>query len=233
MYDLDYLEITLRLLIAALIGSAIGFEREATHQAAGLRTNMLVCLASCILTITQAEVSYFIIRLSLENPELQTILSTDFARIPAQIVSGVGFLGAGAILTTKSEMVTGLTTAATIWAVAGLGIAVGYGYYYLSALACIVMLLVLYVLKKIIRTHEVFKLDIVLQDKDVIQSFNKLFKKNNLETSGEDFIMERTEDGSTYHVTYDVFIPPTMDRNDLIDEFLNVSDSIIKISFRE
>lgn len=233
MYDLDYLEITFRLLIAALIGSAIGFERESTHQAAGLRTNMLVCLASCILTIIQMEVSFFIMRLSLDNPDLQPILSTDFTRIPAQIVSGVGFLGAGAILITKSDMVMGLTTAATIWAVTGLGIAVGYGYYFLSALACIIMLLVLYALKKIVRTHEIFKLDIVLQNRDAIQSFNKLFKENHLKTSGEDFKMERTTDGYTYHVTYDVFIPPSFNRKDLIDEFLAVSDSIIKISFRE
>lgn len=233
MYDLDYIEITARLLIAAAIGSAIGFERESTHQAAGLRTNMLVCLASCILTIIQAEISFYIIRISLENPDLQPILSTDFSRITAQIVSGIGFLGAGAILITRSDTVLGLTTAATIWSVAGLGIAVGMGYYYLSILACMIMLLVLFVLKKLVRTGEIFRLEIKLKNRESIHQFNQLFKEKQLTTTDEDFHMEHTKEGPVFHIAYSIYIPKKVNHNDLIDQLLAMSDSILEISFKD
>ena len=113
MYDLNYVEVTIRLVIAIMIGAAIGMERETNHQSAGLRTNIVVCVSACLLTIIQKETSYMVIRMSMENPDLQSVLSTDFTRLTAQIVSGIGFLGAGAILTTRSDTVSGLTTAAT------------------------------------------------------------------------------------------------------------------------
>ncbi|MDE1549013.1 MgtC/SapB family protein [Jeotgalibaca caeni] len=233
MYDLDILEITLRLLIAVGIGATIGFERESTHQSAGLRTNIIVCVASCVLTIIQIEVSYAVIRMGLSNPDLQSMLSTDFARITAQIVSGIGFLGAGAILTTKMDTVSGLTTAATIWGVAGLGIAVGMGYYYLSIISCLIILIVLFVMKRLIRTGEIFLLEIKLTDRDAIAKFNDLFKLHKMKTTDEDFRMERTADGVIFHIMYTVYVPKTLNHNDLIDEFLAITDSISEISFRD
>lgn len=233
MYDLDILEITLRLLIAVGIGATIGFERESTHQSAGLRTNIIVCVASCVLTIIQIEVSYAVIRMGLSNPDLQSMLSTDFARITAQIVSGIGFLGAGAILTTKMDTVSGLTTAATIWGVAGLGIAVGMGYYYLSIISCLIILIVLFVMKRLIRTGEIFLLEIKLTDRDAIAKFNDLFKLHKMKTTDEDFRMERTAEGVIFHIMYTVYVPKTLNHNDLIDEFLAITDSILEISFRD
>ncbi len=232
-HDIDFLEITVRLFIAAAIGAAIGFERENTHQAAGLRTNIIVSVAACILTIIQLEISLSIVRIGLENPDLQPMITTDFARITAQIVSGIGFLGAGAIITTKMDTVSGLTTAATIWGVAGLGIAVGMGYYYLSIVGALILLIVLYVLKKVFHTGEIYHLVITLSERDAIKKFNDLFKLRNLETTDEDFKMEQTPDGKLFHITYKVFIPLSISRNDLIDEFLSLSDSIRSISFKD
>lgn len=233
MYDLDLVEITIRLFLAVVLGAAIGFERETTHQSAGLRTNIIVCVASCLITIIQIEISFNVLRMSLENPDLQGILSTDFARITAQIVSGIGFLGAGAILTTKADTVAGLTTAATIWGVAGLGIAAGMGYYYLSIVTCIILLIVLYVMKKLIRTGEVFVLDIKITDREAIEKFHDIFKARRIKTTDQDFRMENTADGRIFHISYTIYIPRTINHTDLIDDFLAVSDDIVEISIQD
>lgn len=233
MHDIDIMEITIRLFIAAAIGAAIGFERENNHQAAGLRTNIIVCVAACILTIIQLEISLSIIRRGLENPDLQPMLNTDFSRITAQIVSGIGFLGAGAIITTKMDTVSGLTTAATIWGVAGLGIAVGMGYYYLSVIGALILLIVLYVLKRVFHTGETYHLVITVTEREAVKKFNNLFEHNNMQTRDIDFKMEQTSEGKIFHFTYKIFIPLSINRNDLIDEFLSLSDSILSISFED
>ncbi len=108
----------LSLAVALALGSVIGLERELSDKAAGLRTNILICLGSCLFAIL--------------SRALATAAGTDMTRIAAQIVSGIGFLGAGAIMR-EGEHVTGLTTAATIWVVAAIGVTVGFGYYSLGA----------------------------------------------------------------------------------------------------
>ncbi len=107
-----------RLLLAALLGSVIGFERERLSWAAGLRTHMLVCVGACLVMI----VSAFGFADILGTPNV----SLDPSRMAAQVVSGIGFLGAGSIML-RGETVRGLTTAASLWAVAGVGLAVGGG----------------------------------------------------------------------------------------------------------
>lgn len=233
MYDLNYVEVTIRLVIAIMIGAAIGMERETNHQSAGLRTNIVVCVSACLLTIIQKETSYMVIRMSMENPDLQSVLSTDFTRLTAQIVSGIGFLGAGAILTTRSDTISGLTTAATIWGVAGLGIAVGMGLYYLAIVTCVILLIVLYVLKRIVKIGELFQLDIKVTDRSAIEKFNQFFKDHNLKTTDEDFKMLKTTDGVIFHLNYKIYIPYTVNHNDMIESFLKLSDSIIEISFQD
>ncbi|HJB22539.1 MgtC/SapB family protein [Jeotgalibaca ciconiae] len=233
MYDLDYFEITLRLIISVGIGAAIGLERETNHQSAGLRTNIVVCVSACLLTIIQGEISYMVLRMGLENPDLQPMLTTDFARITAQIVSGIGFLGAGAIITTRADTISGLTTAATIWGVAGLGIAIGMGYYYLSLVSCLIILIVLYVLKRMVRIGEIFRLDIKVSDRDAIQQFHAFFKENKLKTTDEDFKMLQTNEGVIFQLTYNIYIPRSVNHNDIIDEFLKLNESIIEISFKD
>jgi putative Mg2+ transporter-C (MgtC) family protein len=112
-----------RLLASLVLGAVIGLEREVSDKAAGLRTNILICVGACLFTIISG---YFF---------------NDPARITAQLVSGIGFLGAGAIMH-EGDKVTGLTTAATIWMVAAIGMAVGYGHYTLAATATLMVLFV-------------------------------------------------------------------------------------------
>ena len=109
-----------RLALAALLGSVIGLERERLLWAAGLRTHMLVCVGSCLIMLVS---NYgFADALGAKNVVL------DPSRVAAQVVSGIGFLGAGTILL-RGEVVKGLTTAASLWAVAAIGLAIGGGLY--------------------------------------------------------------------------------------------------------
>ncbi|MBE6099625.1 MAG: MgtC/SapB family protein [Anaerovibrio sp.] len=114
-YDLIILG---KLAMSCILGGIIGYERESKNKSAGLRTNVLVCLGSCLIMILSLEL--------YAGVEGKT--NADPARLAAQVVSGIGFLGAGAIMK-EGLNVTGLTTAACLWVVAGVGLAVGAGHY--------------------------------------------------------------------------------------------------------
>src|ERR1700761_7644520 len=124
MNTLSNIEVVTRLLTAAVLGSIIGFERERLLWAAGIRTHMVVCVGACLIMIVSA--FGFADSLTSKNVVL------DPSRVAAPVVSGIGFLGAGAILA-RGEIVRGLTTAASIWTVAAIGLAVGGGLYFASA----------------------------------------------------------------------------------------------------
>jgi putative Mg2+ transporter-C (MgtC) family protein len=127
-------ELIIRLLVAAALGSLIGAERERLVWAAGLRTHMLVCVGSCLIMIVSA--FGFADILGTKNVIL------DPSRIAAQVVSGIGFLGAGSILL-RGDVVRGLTTAASLWTVAAVGLAVGAGLYLEAVAATAVILIIL------------------------------------------------------------------------------------------
>ena len=131
-------QIAFRLLLAALLSSIIGYEREKHGRAAGLRTTILVSVGSCLIMMT-----------SMQLFEIyRGLTSVDPGRIAAQVVSGIGFLGAGTIIRFKAS-VRGLTTAAGLWAVAGIGLAVGCGFYSAALLATFTIFLVLVLFSRV------------------------------------------------------------------------------------
>lgn len=127
------IEIVLKILLAAMLGGIIGLERELSHKEAGLRTNILIAVGSALITVLSFRIA-------------AKAAGSDPARLAAQIVSGIGFLGAGAIIQARFA-VHGLTTAATIWTVAAIGIAVGSGFYLLAFLVTLLVVFVLTVFK--------------------------------------------------------------------------------------
>jgi putative Mg2+ transporter-C (MgtC) family protein len=137
-----------RLTLAAVLGGAIGFERELRDREAGLRTHLLVCLGSALFTI----VSAYGFREFLTSGD--QVIRADPTRIAAQIVTGIGFLGAGAIIR-QGLSVRGLTTAATLWVAAAIGIAAGAGYYSGAVLGTVVTIVALWPLR--IGAHWVFE----------------------------------------------------------------------------
>ncbi|CAO4132685.1 MgtC/SapB family protein [Methylorubrum extorquens] len=144
-------EMVARLVLAGAMGSVIGFERERLLWAAGLRTHMLVCVGACLFMIVSA--------FGFSDVLGQKNVALDPSRIAAQVVSGIGFLGAGTILL-RGEVVKGLTTAASLWAVAAIGLAVGGGLYVAGIAATILVVGILAGVKPIeeswrdrMRTH--------------------------------------------------------------------------------
>lgn len=145
---MDYLEIAGRVLMAILAGGIIGFEREKKKKPAGFITHTLVCVGACIIAIIQILMAKESFDLAQSNPELIPTIKVDMGRLTAQVISGIGFLGAGTIIQTR-DTVTGITTAATLWLVACLGIAVGMGYYFLVIFVLLSVSFVLVIMKKI------------------------------------------------------------------------------------
>ena len=127
-----------RLMLAMVLGGIIGLERELKNHSAGFRTHILVTVGSCIFMLVS--VSMPVIITAMPNG---TVNNVDPSRIAAQVVSGIGFLGAGAIIQAKGRRIHGLTTAASLWVVAAIGLAVGAGLYLTSIIATIMLLLIL------------------------------------------------------------------------------------------
>ena len=151
-------EIIIRLVVAAVLGGLVGFERERLDWVAGLRTHMLVCLGSALAII----ISAFGFKDILGTPSV----ALDPSRIAAQVISGIGFLGAGIILFLRHEIVRGLTTAAGLWAVAAIGLAIGSGLYLAGVVTTAIALIILAGLKPLerwmFRKKNMKQLDIIV-----------------------------------------------------------------------
>lgn len=133
--ELNIYSVILRVLLSLVIGGMIGLERERKNQPAGLRTYMLVCMGATLVMMTN---QYMFI----------TYGSGDIARMGAQVISGIGFLGAGTILVTRSNQVRGLTTAAGLWSAACVGLAIGIGFYEGAVLVAVgIMITMTFLLK--------------------------------------------------------------------------------------
>ena len=140
--ELNEASIILRFVLATLCGGLIGLEREHKHRPAGFRTHILVCIGAAFTTMT----SQYLLTLGDIFPGT-TI--TDPARLGAQVIAGIGFIGAGTIIVTKRRQVKGLTTAAGLWTSAIIGLAVGVGYYEVALYATFLILLTEIVLSKV------------------------------------------------------------------------------------
>lgn len=139
MSDLSPYDIILRLVVTLILTGLIGVEREYQRKPAGLRTNVMVGLGSALITISSIKAAF-----------LFPNLVVDPTRIAAQIVTGIGFLGAGTIIHRSPSVVTGLTTAATLWVVAGIGIAAGLGLYLEATIVMAFVFFTFFVLSRIV-----------------------------------------------------------------------------------
>jgi len=141
-WHIDEWQILVRLLSAAVLGGLVGLEREQSQHAAGLRTHIMVCLGSCLMML----LSIYGFALFVNEMNVRV----DPARLAAAVITGVGFLGAGTILHT-GRGVTGLTTAASVWVTAAIGLGVGAGFYFAAAVSTVLVLFVLWALNKLER----------------------------------------------------------------------------------
>ena len=184
--------IPIRLVLAAILGGLIGIEREIRDKPAGLRTNILICVGSTLFMSLSTQVAQ--------------LLGGDPTRIAAQIISGIGFLGAGAVLHSHG-FVLGLTTAATIWVVAGVGMALGSGMYLVAAFATAMSLVTLYFLSFIedkIQGRRSYSYALVVTDlNQALTSIHKVLQDSSVAAASFNF----KKKSGHYRVWFNLLIP--------------------------
>ncbi len=184
--------IPIRLVLAAILGGLIGIEREIRDKPAGLRTNILICVGSTLFMSLSTQVAQ--------------LLGGDPTRIAAQIISGIGFLGAGAVLHSHG-FVLGLTTAATIWVVAGVGMALGSGMYLVAAFATGMSLVTLYFLSFIedkIQGRRSYSYALVVTDlNQALASINRVLQDSSVSAASFNF----KKRSGHYRVWFNLLIP--------------------------
>lgn len=229
------LSILARLALAVLIGGAIGYERESKNRPAGFRTHILVCIGAAIISMISVKMSEDAIRQILSNPDLSEVIKVDIGRLGAQVISGIGFLGAGTIIHNKGS-IKGLTTAASLWVVGCLGLAVGFGYYYISILGAIVCIIVLVNLKKI--QSRLFldsndkKIEISYTDrKKTIEALDELFIRKNIQVVNIEFPIKEEKEEIINNIpigksVYTIITPKNV-ANDEILSMLAKIDTIV------
>ncbi|MGX7131949.1 MgtC/SapB family protein [Enterococcus songbeiensis] len=221
-------EILLRLGLAMLFGGVIGFERQYKNRPAGLRTHILVCMGACVIALIQVEIASEALREALAHPEIMGVIRSDQGRLIAQVVSGVGFLGAGTIIVTKRS-VTGLTTAASLWAIAGLGIAIGMGYYAIAITSFVGIFIALTMVKQVIHVPTTKKLEIQFIHREESKEFlSEYFEKNRIEIEDVNFDMKFAEEHRLYTNIYTINLPKHLTYTDVIEE-LSTYKNIIKL----
>ncbi len=172
---LELKEYFIKLLLSAILGGLIGLERDVRGKAAGLRTHILVALGSTLFMLVSMEI-YTLYR----DSNSDSVLRIDPARVAAQIIAGIGFIGAGAVIRNGID-VRGLTTAGCIWVCAGVGMAVGVGNFYLASFATFVALFSLLFLNKVEQMYfkdSYVKLDLIFDDYPQLLDNIKLYIKN-------------------------------------------------------
>lgn len=198
MQDLTLESIIFRLSITLITTGIIGYNRLKSGQAAGLRTHVLVGIGACIISLVQVSVQMRELGWAFENPELASLVRSDGTRLVAQIISGIGFLGAGTIIVTNNITVSGLTTAASLWTSAGIGISIGLGFLEIGVVGTVFVWFSLVFLNKL-KTEKIYTLDIRFnKPRTEMKDLFKLFDAYHLKLEDMSFSGE----GSEYHYQF-------------------------------
>ncbi|WP_374663247.1 MgtC/SapB family protein [Acinetobacter sp.] len=207
----DYSDL-IQLLIALGIGAIIGAEREYRSKSAGLRTMIMVSLSSCLFTILS-------LKIGVENPD----------RLAANILTGLGFLGAGVIFKEENR-ISGITTATTIWMTAALGMAVGAGYVLLSLFAAFIVMIVLvmliYVQERIEQVHQARTYRIVcMYQQETLDKYEELFKDFDMQ------VIRNTQHKTEQKITGRWVLIGTAENHRKLTEYLLDDSDIMELSF--
>ena len=208
------LEIIIRIFVAVLVGCIVGSEREYKNRPAGLRTHVLVSLGACSIALIEC------IFVHDTNNSTSVPVNYSFGRMAAQVVSGIGFLGAGTIFMNERK-IGGLTTAASLWNIACLGLASGYGYYWMSLFCCVLVLGVLLILQKIIPVNSLKRVEVrFVNRKETLEYINAFFEQSGITVLNLDFHIESNAAGESgnrgvYTNIYTLHLPPKVNYVDV------------------
>lgn len=228
MFEVTSVEIIIRLLLATLIAGIIGSDREYKNRPAGMRTHILVCIGACVIAMIQQEIAAQNVQFALAHSAISTTIRSDQARLIAQVVSGIGFLGAGTIIVTRHK-IQGLTTAASLWATAGLGLAIGMGYYQIAVISAVFVIFVIVFLKKIIHINTLKKIEIKykhkLETKEFIQRY---FEQHQIQIRDVNFSVTQNERDTIYTNVYRIEIPREMQYAEIVED-ISMNKNIMTI----
>ena len=209
------LEMVFRILMAVIMGCLIGVEREHKNRPAGLRTHVLVGLGACVIALIEC------LFVSNMNESTNPHITYNFGRMAAQVISGIGFLGAGTIFM-QQKRIAGLTTAASLWNIACLGLASGYGYYWISLIVCVLILVILTLLQRILPVNSYKCLEVrFIHRKETLQYINSFFEERGIKVLNLDFHIESRGDRSSndpnvYTNFYTLHLPASLNYADVI-----------------
>ncbi|WP_054950959.1 MgtC/SapB family protein [Numidum massiliense] len=209
MLQIDYYIIVERLFVAAALGGIIGWERERSNKQAGVKTHLLVSVGSALIML----ISIYGFADFVDHPNARY----DPARLAAQVVNGIGFLGAGAILRHSNVFVSGLTTAATLWVVAAIGLSVGAGFYVAAIATTIIALISVLSLRgvevKYVKRAKIGELKVVCEDKmGILRDISKLLEQEKIDVRKVTFAEKKSEGGIVYTaVTFRMRMPAKKD----------------------
>ena len=228
---LPWSEIGIRILAAVIVGGAIGIEREYKNRPAGMRTHILVCLGAAMIAVLEC-----IILANLDAAEAAGKTGFTFTRLSAQVISGIGFLGAGTIFIAQKK-IAGLTTAASLWNVACLGLMIGFGYYWIALLCGVIIVTVLSLFQKIIRVNSVKRVEVrFINRTDTLEYINSYFENENIKILDVDFHVEHFRDSSnmdmnSYTNLYTLHLPSNTSYTDIV-KYLSENENIQTVRTR-
>ena len=209
--ELNGLSITLRVLLAVVCGGVIGLERGRAHQPAGMRTYMLVCMGAAVVMAT--------------GHYMYDVFQTgDPARLGAQVISGIGFLGAGAIFV-RNNLVNGLTTAAGIWATAGVGLALGAGMYVVGISSALLVLLIQFVMHRVayfadVASGGLIRMTLVKRE-GIVQSMEDYLQREKLSVISVKINKTKKDE---VKLEFDVVFPPGYKKTKLLARLVEMDD---------
>ncbi len=222
---LSWHEALIRVIAAVVVGALVGIDREYKNRPAGLRTYSLVCLGATAVAILEGLISARV--LALGGPAAGVSMSV--GRISAQVVSGIGFLGAGTIFVAQKK-VSGLTTAAGLWNVGCLGLMIGFGYYWLALILAGLVMVVLVVFQKVIRVNTVKRVEIRFTNRaSALPFINDYMREKHVEVLDVDFHIEHFREGESpemnvYTNLYTLHLPPGLSYAEMVVQLTQNKD---------
>jgi putative Mg2+ transporter-C (MgtC) family protein len=210
-------------VIAVIIGCVVGIEREKKNRPAGMRTHVLVCVGAATVAILEAYVVADTVALNAANSN--SGIAVSMGRLTAQVVSGIGFLGAGTIFISQKK-IAGLTTAASLWNVGCLGLAVGMGYYVLAVSGCVIVMITLTLLQRVVKVNSVKNVEVkFIHRVETLAFINAYFQEAGIRVLDVDFHVENKGKYNLYTNVYTLDMQGKTTYTDIVNhlsEFANI-----------
>ena len=200
-----------RIAVAVVIGAVIGIDREIKNRPAGMRTHVLVCVGAALVSLIEQQTVACVLALGE-----QSVVNVSMGRITTSVISGVGFLGAGTIFMTERK-ISGLTTAASLWCTACIGLAVGSGFIFMGAAAGAIVLVILRLMQRIVHVNTLKRLEVQFIHRALTLAFlNDYFSSMGVKILDVDFHAENRPEGNLYTNLYTLSMPSHTSYVDLI-----------------